>query len=478
MSDFLRQQFASDTVSRHFNDAALLAAMGRFEAALCAAQAEVGVVPAAAAQCIERVVVACLGTGAAVDPSNPPAIAVSPAPDWAHHFAPAALAAAARRAGTVVIPFVKALTEAVAREDAEAGRWVHWGATSQDVVDTAVALQATQAGNALQEMIKGVGDRLALLASTYRDLPILGRTLLQPALPVTFGWKVACWLSPLPRARLGLSRALEDARVLQFGGAAGTRAALRGAGDEVARALSARLGLVEPAISWHNSRDRIARLGAELALVTGAMARIGRDLSLLMQVEVGEAHEPSGDGRGGSSAMPHKHNPVGSMLALQAGLRAPGLVATLLAQQVGEHERGLGNWQGDWWTLGALFECAGSATEAIGEVLEGLWVDPEAMRANLEHTRGLVFAEGATMALAESIGRPAARVEMDAICAKVLDNGITLRQALIEARSERPELGLALSETALDGLFDTRAQSGDAAAMVDRSIAAWRAATP
>jgi 3-carboxy-cis,cis-muconate cycloisomerase len=472
MSDLLRGQFASDTVSRHFHDAALLAAMGRFEAALAAAQADAGLVPRGAAQCIERVAVARLGPAAAVDPNHPPATAPSAAEG--DPFVPATLAAAARRAGTLAIPFVAALTDAVGREDPQAARWVHWGATSQDVADTALALQSARAGAELQAQLARVGDRLAALADAHRDDAIVGRTLLQPAVPVTFGWKVACWLSPLPRLRAALSRALEDARALQLGGAAGTRAALRGAGDAVAAALAARLGLADPAISWHGSRDRVARLGAELALAAGAMARIGRDLSLLMQGEVGEAFEPEGEGRGGSSAMPHKRNPVAAMLALQAGLRAPGLAATLLAQQVGEHERGLGTWQADGWTLGALFDCAGSATQAIGEALEGLRVEPQAMRANLERTRGFVFAEGVTVALADAIGRPAARAEMDAVCADAFARGATLREALERARGERPALAAALPGATLDALFDVRAQRGDADAMVDRAIAAWR----
>jgi 3-carboxy-cis,cis-muconate cycloisomerase len=439
MSDLLRGQFASDTVSRHFDDAALLAAMARFEAALAAAQADAGIVPRPAAERIERTAVALFGEGAAVDAARPPAGAPRGASaDGA--FAPAALAAAARRAGTLAIPFVKALTDAVAREDADAARWVHRGATSQDVLDTALALQAARAGAELQAQLARVGDSLAALADAHRDTVMVGRTLLQPAVPVTFGWKAACWLSPLPRARAALARALDEARALQLGGAAGTRAALRGAGDAVAAALAARLGLADPEIPWHGTRDRVARLGAELALATGAMARIGRDL------------------------------------ALQAGLRAPGLASTLLAQQAGEHERGLGTWQADWWTLGALFECAGSATGAIGEALEGLRVEPGAMLGNLARTRGFVFSEGVTVALADAIGRPAARAELDAVCADALARGETLRDALARARAERPALADALPEATLEALFDPRAQRGDADAMVDRTIAAWRTA--
>ncbi|MCX7228828.1 MAG: lyase family protein [Burkholderiales bacterium] len=492
MSDTLRGLFASDPVSRHFDDAALLAAMARFEAALAAAQADAGLVPRAAAARIEAVCTARFGPAASVagvaagadartdgsDHGTRPAGTVAPADaaDAADPFAPAALAAAARHAGTLAIPFVRALTEAVGREDAQAARWVHWGATSQDVADTALALAAAAAGAELQAQLARAGDALARLADAHRATTVTGRTLLQPATPVPFGWKLACWLSPLVRSRAGLAGALEAARVLQLGGASGIRAALGGRGDAVAEALAARLGLTAPEISWHGSRDRVARLGAELALLAGAMARIGRDVSLLMQGEVAEVFEPGGAGRGGSSAMPHKRNPVASMLALQAGLRAPGLVSTLLAQLPGEHERGLGTWQADWWTIGALFECAGSATAAIGEALEDLHVDADAMRANLERTGGFVYAEAVTLALAGTLGRPAAQAQMERLCRDAIDRGEPLREAIARARLASPVLAQALPEGTLDALFDPQAQRGDADAMIDGTLARWRAA--
>lgn len=456
----LASQFASETVSRHFGDIALLDGMGRFEAALARAQAGAGIVPPEAARCIGA---ACAGLAQAATLANGP-------------FAPARLAAAARRAGTLAIPFVQALTERVAAEDPEAARWVHYGATSQDVLDTALALAASSAGHPLLAELEHAGEALAGLADAHRATPMAGRTLLQQATPVSFGWKAASWLSPLARSRDALVAALSQARVLQFGGASGVRGALGGRGDPVAAALARDLGLTDPGISWHAGRDRIARLGAELALLSGAMARIGRDLALLMQPEVGEVFEPSGEGRGGSSAMPHKRNPVAAMLALQAGLRAPGLAATLLASQAGEHERGLGNWQSDWWTLGALFECAGSATEAIGEAIAGLRVASEAMAANLARTGGFVYAEAVTLALAETLGRPAAKASMERLCADALERGRTLAQALEQAAREDPVLAAALPPGARARLFDPLAQFGDAGAMIDRVLREWRGA--
>lgn len=458
MTDLLRGAFASDTVSRHFTDAALLAAMAGVEAALARAQADVGLLPRAAADAIAAT---CAAVG-------------TPPRDGPDPFEPRALAAAARHAGTLAIPFVKTLTAEVARHDGAAARWVHWGATSQDLADTALVLAAQRAGAELQAQLAGVGDALAVLADAHRGTMATGRTLLQPATPVPFGWKVATWLSPLPRLRAALARTLEDLRVLQLGGAAGTRAALGGLGDAIAAAMAKHLGLRDPGESWHASRDRIARLGGELALAAGAMAKVGRDLSLLAQAEVAEVFEPDGDGRGGSSAMPHKRNPVAAMLALQAGLRAPGLAATLLAQQAGEHERGLGTWQADWWTLGALYECAGSATEAIGQALAGLRVEPDAMAANLEATRGFVFAEAATVAIAAALGKPAAHALMERVCRDAVAHGRTLVDALARARAADAALARSLPETVLAQVFDARAQRGDADAMIDRTIARWR----
>jgi 3-carboxy-cis,cis-muconate cycloisomerase len=455
----LRDQFASDPVSRHFDDAALIAAMARFEAALALAQADVGLISRPAAECIASVCLALDGT----TPLTPP-------------FDVASLVPAARRAGTLAIPFVKALTASVAMRDAEAARWVHWGATSQDVLDTALALQAQAAGRELQAQIARTGDRLAELATDHASIPMVGRTLLQSATPITFGWKVAGWLSPLTRVQRSLAQALEDAGTLQLGGAAGTRAALDGQGDAVAAAMAARLGLIDPPMAWHASRDRVARLGCELALVAGAMAGIGRDISLLMQPEVGEVSEPTGEGRGGSSAMPHKRNPVGSMLALQAGLRAPGLSAILLGQQMGEHERGLGSWQGDWWTLGELFECAGSATEAIGECLEGLQVHPGAMRENLDRTRGFVHAEAVTIALGRQLGKSTAQALMERVCEQAYTRGQSLQEALATARATDATLARALPEPHLSRLFDPAAPRGDAQRMIERVVAQWREA--
>jgi len=270
-----------------------------FERALARAEASCGVIPASAADGIER---------ASRDV----------------RFDLRALVREARRAGTLAIPFVKQLTSAIASHDADAARYVHWGATSQDVLDTALVLQSRRATQALLAQVGRLGDAVARIADAHRRTPTVARTLLQPATPVPFGWKAAVWLDALTRSRVGLARAAAEAEVLQFGGASGVRAAFGAAGDTVAQALARELDLVLPSTPWHAVRDRVARLGSEVGIACCVVAKIAGDVALLMQPEVAEAFEPTGPGRGGSSAMPHKRNPVGAMLAREAGLRYRG----------------------------------------------------------------------------------------------------------------------------------------------------------
>ena len=441
----LRDTFASSAISACFDDASLVAAMLAFERALARAEARAGVIRQPAAGGIDA--------GAALAT-----------------FDVDALATDARRAGTLAIPFVKSLTAAVAAHDADAARYVHWGATSQDVLDTALALQVREATKRIVAMLDRLGDAVATLAAAHRATVMAARTLLQPATPVPVGWKAAVWLDALARARRAFAYAAAEAAVLQFGGASGVRASLGAAGDDVARALADELGLGLPAVPWHGVRDRIARGGSELGIVCGVASKIAGDVMLMMQPEVGEAFEPSGAGRGGSSALPHKRNPVGSMLAREAALRAPQLVATLHAGIAGEHERGLGQWQGQFWTLGELFGAAGSALEAMAEVVEGLRVDAAAMRRNVDAPHGFVYAEALSMALAAKLGKAQAHARIEALCERALSGGTTLREAL----ERDAELAQRVSPAERDRLFDPASQFGSANAMIDRALDAWR----
>jgi len=412
--------------------------MVRFEVALAAASARHAVIPASHADVIAKV---------CGDAS----------------FDAPALARQARIAGALAIPFVKALTEKVAAVSHEAARYVHFGATSQDVMDTAAVLCLREACERISALAVALGDASAALAKRHRATPMVARTLLQPAVPVPFGWKAAMWLAPVARSYPRFRGAAAQACVLQFGGAAGTLAAFRDKASEVARGLGEELGL-DTVVTWHSARDGFARLGAETAVLTGLAAKIARDVALLAQPEIGEAAEPPLEGRGGSSIMPHKRNPAGCLLALEAAARAPGLAATLLGQLAPEHERGLGQWQSQWFTLREL-ACAGaSALAAMSEVLGGLDVDPKAMAANLERTNGLVFSE----ALASRVSRPVA----DRLCERALREG----RHLLEVARADADVKKQLKKGELEALFDPQGQFGAAPAMIERVLAEWATA--
>lgn len=441
----LQNAFQDEACAELFSDARLLAAMARFEGALAEAAAKTGIVSASDAKVIAQV---CAGA----------------------KFDATALARDARRAGTLAIPFVKSLTAQVAAVSPEAARWVHFGATSQDVIDTAVVLCLRESSARVVELSRCVGNAAAKLAKAHGGTPTVARTLLQPAVPVPFGWKAAVWLSLVGSCHAAFARAARESQVLQFGGAGGTLAAYGAKGDAIASALATALGLRAPAITWHSARDGFARLGTEAALLAGAAGKIARDVSLLMQPEVGEAFEPEGAGKGGSSAMPHKRNPVGCLAALEAAQRVPGLAATLIAQLAPEHERGLGQWQSQWYTLRDLYCAAASALAAMTEVLEGLRVDTAAMQANIDRSQGLVYSEAVSIRLSAALGKAAAHALTEKLCAEAVRQGITLREAL-----ER-DAGAAriVPETERAALFDPTSGKGSAQAMIDRALALWQ----
>ena len=262
----------------------------------------------------------------------------------------AAASTRSAQAGNLAIPLVRHLTDRVASSDADAARYVHWGATSQDIIDTALVLQLRASVPLVAGDLGRAADAAAEHARRHATTPMPGRTWLQQATPITFGLKAAGWCDALGRVRRGLESALENAIVLQFGGASGTLAALGDRGSVVATALGRALALPVPPIPWHAHRDRLAGLACALGVATGTGGKIARDLGLLAQTEVAEAHEPA-VGAGGSSSMPHKQNPVNAAIAIAAAVRAPGLVATVLSAMLQEHERALGGWQAEWDTL-------------------------------------------------------------------------------------------------------------------------------
>jgi len=359
MGSLIRDRAASTAeMLAAFGDEALLAAALAFEAALARAQAAEGVIAAGHARLI--------------------------AESCAESFDIATLAEQAAHAGTLAIPLVAELRARVGRRDPEAAAAVHRGATSQDLADTALMLQA-KAGLALLLRDAGrVEVALASLARAHAATPMLARTLLQPAAAMTFGLKAAQWRAGVTAAMARLRREGEGALALQLGGAAGTLAGLEGRGEAVSRRMADALGLRSPAAPWHARREGVAGLGAALAILTGAIAKIARDVSQLARAEVAEAFEPRVEGRGGSSSMAHKRNPTGCQVALSAALRTPHLAATLVATLADEHERGLGGWQAQAPVLADLFALTHGAAAAMADVVEGLEVDVSAMARNLD----------------------------------------------------------------------------------------------
>jgi len=424
------------------DDLAYLQHMLDFEAALARAEAATGVIPASAVAPIEK---ACR----------------------AEKFDLAVLAEAATRAGNLAIPLVKALTTAVAKADADAARYVHWGATSQDVIDTATMMTLRAAIEALLADLDRAIAGFANLARKHRDTPMVARTWLQHALPMPFGLKLAEYAAALHRSRGRFLRLRGDGLALQFGGAAGTLAALGDKGLLVAERLSQQLKLPLPDAPWHGHRDRVAEAASVVAIAAGSCGKIARDVSLMMQTEVAEAFEPSGEGRGGSSTMPHKRNPVAAATALAAAIMAPNLAATIFAAQVGDHERSAGPWHAEWPTLPNLLLVTSGALAAIVDIAEGLEVDAARMRANLDTTGGLIMAEAVTMALAETIGKSEAHHLVEAASKKAVAEKKQLRDVL----AKDTKVTAHLSANKMTKLFEPMAYQGASQTLIDRLLA-------
>ena len=424
------------------SDRARIARMLEFEAALAQAEADVGVIPAAAAARISN---AC----------NVDA------------FDLAALAKAAGRSGNLAIPLVAALTRNVAATDASAKGYVHWGATSQDVIDTGLVLQLRDAIALVDDDAARLRDGLASHARAHAMTVLAGRTWLQQALPVTLGLKLAAVVAALDRHRDRIDTLRPRALVVQFGGAVGTLASLQDKGLAVTENLARRLSLRVPAMPWHTQRDNLCEIASVFGMLTATLGKLARDLSLLAQTEVGEVLEPDAPGRGGSSTMPQKRNPVGASIVLAAATRVPPLVSTMLSAAVQEHERGLGNWPAEWETLPEIALLTSGALSAAIEVVEGLDVRKDAMRANLDMTNGLVFAEAVQMELAPKIGRDTAHSLVAGACRTAVQRGVHLREIL----SQEQTAGKLLDARTLDRLFDPLCYLGETRAYIERSLA-------
>jgi len=437
--------FRYDALDKFFSDEARIQGMLDFEAALARAEAKSGIVPESQARIIAG---KCR----------------------AEHFDFAGIAKDAALAGNLAIPLVRRLTDLVAQESKDAARFVHWGATSQDAIDTGCILQMRGAFDLFDQDLARLSETLVTLAETHRAAPIVARTWMQQALPTTFGFIVAGWLDTIFRHRKRFAEIKPRVLALQFGGAVGTLAALGGRGPEVGKALADDLRLLLPSIPWHTHRDRIAEIATTLGLCTGTLGKIARDISLHAQTEIAELAEPIFEGRGGSSTMPQKRNPVTCAVVLSAATRMPGLVTTLLSAMIQEEQPGLGGWHAEWETLPEVVRLSGGALHHLAEMLPGLSVDTARMRHNLELTNGLIFAEAVTMALGGRMGKMPAHLLIEATCKRTREQNRHLKDIL------REESGLRghLTPADLESLFDVRNYLGSADEFIRRVVAEAR----
>jgi 3-carboxy-cis,cis-muconate cycloisomerase len=435
--------FRADAMCRVFSDRGRLQGILDFEAGLARAQSRAGVVPSAAAMAIAGQCRADL-------------------------FDLVTLSQATAIAGNSAIPIINELTRIVAAADPVAANYVHWGATSQDAMDTGLVLQLRQGLDLLEADAQQLCAALAKVAAEHKETPIAGRTWLQHAAPTTFGLKAAGWLCAVVR-HLERVRALRPrALVLQLGGAAGTLASLDEHAGRTASLLAEDLGLRPAEMPWHSHRDRLVEVAVTLGLLVGSLGKMARDIALMTQSEVAEVAEPSAPDRGGSSSMPQKRNPVGCAAVLATATRIPALVSVLLAAMTQEHERGLGGWQAEWETLPEVFLLTSGALSQMRQVIAGLRVDAQRMQANLEATRGLIYAEAVSTALAAAIGHAAAHKLVQRACGHAKEKSRHLQDIVLDDA----EITGHLSAAELKSLFDPWRHIRAAARLVDQALAA------
>ena len=434
--------FTAEAMGQVFCDHGRVQAMLDVEAALARAQARVGVIPHSA---LAPIAAACR----------------------AELYDFAALGLAITSAGNSAIPLVKALGKQIASSAPEAERYVHLGATSQDVMDSGLVLQVRAALGLIERDMAQLADVLAAQAQRYATTPLAGRTWLQQATPVTLGMKIASWLGAVTRSRQRLHELKPRLLCLQFGGASGTLAALGDQAMPVAQALADELGLGLPEQPWHTQRDRLVEFAAVLGLIAGGLGKIGRDISLLMQTEAAEVFEPSAPGKGGSSTMPHKRNPVGSAVLISAATRVPGLLSILFSAMPQEHERSLGLWHAEWETLPEICCVVSGALAQALNITRGLEVDAARMARNLDLTHGLVLAEAVSIVLAQRVGRETAHHLLEQCCKRAVAEQRHLRAVL----GDEPQITAHLSAHELDRLLDPAHYLGQATTWVERARA-------
>lgn len=441
MSQLYASLFYQADVDNIFSDASFVRYMLQAESALAHAQAEVGIIPLIASAQIAQV---C---------SRP----VNTVIDFNQ------LAKATALAGNIAIPLVKQLTEKVKELDPDAARYVHWGATSQDIIDTACILQCRDALNIIESQLEQLYSTALVQTKQYRYQVMMGRTWLQQALPITLGHKFARWASAVKRDLDRLQAIKQRVLTAQLGGAVGSLASLKNQGSAVVAAYATHLNLSIPVCTWHGERDRIIEIASHLALIVGNLGKMARDWSLLMQTEIAEVFEPSAPGRGGSSTMPHKRNPVAAASILAAANRVPVLMSSLYQSMVQEHERSLGAWHAEWLSLPEIFKLCSGALQRTLDVLQGIEVNEGHMQRNIECTQGLIMAEAVMMALAPKIGRLNAHHLVEQACKIAVEQQHHLKTVL----AEMDDVQQYLSLEQLDEIFKPNSYLGNIQAQID-----------
>jgi 3-carboxy-cis,cis-muconate cycloisomerase len=441
-SAVFRDLFGAETMRAVFSDENRVQCYLDIEAALARVQARLGIIPEPAAAEIVRHCKAAL-------------------------FDMALLKRQTERIGYPVLPVVQQLVK-LCKDGL--GEWCHWGATTQDITDTATVMQIRQALDLVEQDIVAIADSLAGLAKRYRDTPMAGRSNLQQAVPITFGYKMAVLLAGMERHRARLRELRPRVLVGEFGGAAGNLSSLGTRGLEVQAGLMQELGLGQPEIAWHTMRDRIAEAGCFLGLVTGTLGKIAMDVKLMMQTEVEEVYEPFAEGRGSSSTMPQKRNPISSNYITACVAMVRQNVAALLDAMVEDHERATGPWEIEWIAVPEIFMLSAGALSQARFLVAGLEVDEKRMRANLDITKGLIVSEAVMMGLGPHLGRQRAHDLVYDICRKVIATG----QSFLDLLAEDKEISAHMDRAALAKLVDPANYLGLAGEMVDRVLAMRR----
>ncbi|MDI9706637.1 3-carboxy-cis,cis-muconate cycloisomerase [Acinetobacter baumannii] len=440
MSQLYASLFYQKDVTDIFSDSSLVTYMIQVEVALAQAQAQVGVIPQNAANTIAQVAEHALDK-----------------------FDFSALAVATGLAGNIAIPFVKQLTAIVKDIDEDASRYVHWGATSQDILDTACILQCRDALNIIEAQLQQCYSTALEQAKQYRHQVMIGRTWLQQALPITLGHKLARWASAFKRDLERIQAMKSRVLTAQLGGAVGSLASLQDQGSLVVSAFAKQLNLTIPTSTWHGERDRIVEIASVLGIMVGNTGKMARDWSLMMQTEIAELFEPTAKGRGGSSTMPHKRNPVAAASVLAAANRVPALMSSIYQSMVQEHERSLGAWHAEWLAVPEIFQLCAGALSRTGEVLQGFEVNAKHMQQNLECTSGLIMAEAVMMALAPKIGRLNAHHLVEAAC----KTAVAQNQHLFDVVSQLDEVKGQFSQEEIRNIFKPENYLGNIQQQID-----------